>query len=457
MTVPCEHTVLSFTSSSYSSQAGYVRPIPQQREAAATLQPDSKGKGKLKRLAPSESASDMGSFCAPLILPGDDLAEDPEYPPQSIQEWHTDEDRNEVTPGRKTIYVAAPPVVDPSVSFATSWSTPKHADASVAPPDVHDIVEYLTAFYHGMPVKLLRQPLHLTQWGAKASEKPRYVGLRTATESVRIRTRASLDGVFVRQLNLDDLLDAAISILPDDAFALLLLVPWDIYESPDDDFACGRAYGGSRVAVISTARYHPGLDRHQNVDRVHGWPTSHCKRYMDLCCSEAESPDAPRPKKKMKGKVPSSEPELAQLGPTAYAALSPLHAAVVAHGALPPLDAAPAPAALSALWLGRACRTASHELGHCLGIDHCTYYACAMQGTASLREDARQPPFLCPVDLAKLLNATGAARDNTYRAMLSFCVKHPDCHLFAAYAAWIRAQLPEPSAKKAKQVGGGEN
>jgi archaemetzincin len=114
----------------------------------------------------------------------------------------------------------------------------------------------LTAFYHGMPVKLLPPPaLRLTQWGTKSSKTPRYIGLKTATECVRIRTRASRDGVFARQLNLDDLLDAAISILPDDAFALLLLVPYDIYESPDDDFACGRAYGGSRVAVISTARY----------------------------------------------------------------------------------------------------------------------------------------------------------------------------------------------------------
>jgi archaemetzincin len=197
-------------------------------------------------------------FSAPLVLPGDDLSEDPEYPPQSIHEWQADEDRNEVKPRKNTIYVAAPPAIDSGISFVKSWSEPKHADSiSIEAPKIEDVAEYLKAFYHGMPVKLLPPPaLRLTQWGdGKLSKTPRYLGLNTATECVRIRTRASQDGVFARQLNLDDLLDAAISLLPDDAFALLLLVPFDIYESPDDDFACGRAYGGSRVAVISTARY----------------------------------------------------------------------------------------------------------------------------------------------------------------------------------------------------------
>jgi archaemetzincin len=183
---------------------------------------------------------------------------------------------------------------------------------------------------------------------------------------------------------------------------------------------------------------------------VHSWPASHCKRYIDACCSEA---DNSKPKKKKSGKTAE---ESGSLEPTSYAALSPLHAAVVAHEALPSLEESPSSAALSALWLGRACRTASHELGHCLGIDHCVYYACSMQGTASLAEDARQPPFLCPVDLAKMLHASGADREERYRAILDFCSKHPQCHLFAAFAAWIRPQSSEDSAnvKRAKTAGG---
>ncbi|KAJ7505195.1 hypothetical protein B0H11DRAFT_407886 [Mycena galericulata] len=448
MPVTCDHKTLNFTSSIHAAHAGYSRPTGPQRVTAATLQ--SVSKGKLKRPTPSEE--DLGPFCAPLVLPGDDLSEDPEYPPQSMEEWHTDEDRNEVKPGKNILYVAAPPEIDANISFVKAWSEPKHAEnVSVEAPDIQDIVDYLAAFYHGMPVKQLPSPSFcLTKWDGKLSKSPRYIGLKTATECIRIRTRASLDGVFVRQLNLDDLLDAAISLLPDDAFALLLLVPFDIYESPDDDFACGRAYGGSRVAVISTARYHPGLDQHQNVDRLHAWPASHCKAYMDAFRSDANSLESQRPKKKINRPVASTAVVSGAMDPAEYASLSPLHAAVVAHDALPALDVSPSPASLSALWLGRACRTASHELGHCLGIDHCVFYACSMQGTASLKEDARQPPFLCPVDLAKMLNATGAEREERYRAILAFCNKHADGHLFAAFGAWIRAQLPERTTKKLK-------
>jgi hypothetical protein len=71
---------------------------------------------------------------------------------------------------------------------------------------------------------------------------------------------------------------------------------------------------------------------------------------------------------------------------------SALQAAVSAHSALHSSIPASSEASLTALWLGRACRTASHELDHCFGIDHCIYYARIMQGSASPAEDVRQPP-----------------------------------------------------------------
>src|SRR5271170_949147 len=89
---------------------------------------------------------------------------------------------------------------------------------------------------------------------------PPFIGLRTLTEIVRIRTLPSVNHIFKGQLNLDDLLDAAISILPDGAYALLFLVHQDLFESPEDEFFCGRAYGASRVAVVSIARCNPSLD-----------------------------------------------------------------------------------------------------------------------------------------------------------------------------------------------------
>ncbi|KAF7178199.1 hypothetical protein CNMCM7691_006871 [Aspergillus felis] len=206
---------------------------------------------------------------SPLVLPGDDLALDPEYPPQSFQEWLDDEDRNEVTKDRRTVYVVAPPDYDEDARFAQAWTYPRvgKAQHQLVRPTPQDIVGYLAAFYHGVPVKLLRVPdFRFVPWDGQGSKSsPRFIGLAVSDECVGIRTRACPDKVYARQLNLDDLLDVAISILPEDAYALCLLINHDLYEDADDTFVCGRAYGGSRVAVVSSARYCPSLDPIQSL------------------------------------------------------------------------------------------------------------------------------------------------------------------------------------------------
>ncbi|KAF2628228.1 hypothetical protein BU25DRAFT_42176 [Macroventuria anomochaeta] len=58
-----------------------------------------------------------------------------------------------------------------------------------------------------------------------------------------------------------------------------------------------------------------------------------------------------------------------------------------------------------ALWFSRLARTVSHELAHCFAFDHCVYYACNSQGTAGLREDVRQPPYLCLACETKISHA----------------------------------------------------
>ncbi|GMF80983.1 hypothetical protein BDV35DRAFT_366350 [Aspergillus flavus] len=436
MSSACTHSSICYTSSPHAKTAGFKRPDTGERLAAAE---------PTEALLPEEEYTfdNPAMFPPPLVFPGDDLAEDPEYPPQNYRQWFRDEDRNPVTGKRRTVYVVPAPLVGDEVSFMKSWSIPRGVGETprAHTPKLLDIRDYLAAFYRGLPVKALTQsPLEFMSWeelkkSKKSQRDPQYVGLRIGDECVGIRTRACPDGIYSRQLNLDDLLDAAISMLPKDAYALLLLTEHDLYEDDEDTFVCGRAYGGSRVAVVSNARYNPDLDALQSVDRLHAWPLSHCAEYMSTCCSTSE-PKTKRQKKSQSAKANANEEPSGQNEPIPL----PLDMAFSVARSLTSLDWTQE--SLAALWLGRMCRTASHELGHCFGIDHCVYYACCMQGTGSIQEDARQPPYICPVDQAKLLRATGTTEAQRDSALLSFCDRSElrETQFFAPFAAWLRAK-----------------
>jgi archaemetzincin len=371
------------------------------------------------------------------------------------------------------IYVAAPPSVKADAAPVRTWTSASPQDGTdgepIPKPKIDDVIAYLEAFYHGLPIKLFpAAKLSFTVWGdevEKSKGKGRgnqsFIALNTPSESVRIRTRATPGAVYPHQLNLDDLLDAAISIVPADAYALLLLVDHDIFEDDDDDFACGRAYGGSRVAVVSSARYDPCLDGVQEVDREHAWPASHCQDYVERCCRGSEEDDEEQPKRKKLKIQTSTASDVMTAQPTAGASASPLQAALRAHNNLPSISHATFSSrslpALSALYLARLCRTSAHELGHCLGLDHCVYYACSMQGTASLTEDARQPMYLCPIDLRKVLSAVSKQATDSedmrmkrrYEALAKFCTRFRHGQIFAAFGAWLEGRLQELQVAKA--------
>ncbi|KAG8986420.1 Archaemetzincin-1 [Tulasnella sp. JGI-2019a] len=464
----CPHTTLLTTPSPNAALAGYTQPAPQKRVAATTAS----GRAHKDAQAPSP-----WTFPAPLILPEDELSFDPSYPPQSFRSWKQEKERNPVTPERKTIYIAAPPDVDATEAYIREWArSPKldRTNGDIAQPCAKDIVEYLAAFYYPLPVRLLPALFRLTTWDdlrslkSKSKSTPpaviKHVALAHGDPCTRIRVRMTKQGVYTHQLNLNDLLDAAIESLPDDAYAILLLVDHDIYESDDDDFACGRAYGGSRVAVVSSARYHPGLDTEQGLEREHAWPASHCSAYVRQMC-EGAGDDNPRPKKKKKkaSKIwDDHEP-----GP----ADSPLQAAISAL-AVPPTSKSLIGATTNLLYLSRLALTSSHELGHCFGLDHCVYYACLMDGAASLAEDIRGAPYLCAICTVKVgaageeaseMNGDGAAVTRgkgkpwvkdaiavTSRAELernrrlhTLCIRWEAGDMFRAFGAWLGARIAE--------------
>ena len=68
----------------------------------------------------------------------------------------------------------------------------------------------------------------------------------------------------------------------------------------------------------------------------------------------------------------------------------------------------------------RTLKTGSHEIGHILGMAHCTFYECVANGSNSLDESDRRPLFLCPVCLRKMEWNLKFDRLTRYRKLRSF-------------------------------------
>ncbi|KAH0353206.1 hypothetical protein KCU83_g3344, partial [Aureobasidium melanogenum] len=394
-------------------QTGYHRPNKAQRARAAGLKDD--------------STFNDEDYPAPLVLPDDEIDSNPKYPLQSLVGWQKLLTPKNLPSKRKQIYVAAPPgfTKDCPPLQKTQWPH-RH----LLPPRYEHVLEYLAAFYTGLEVtELPKETLVFDKWTDSEITKPdnSFVALNTPRESIRVRKRKMPKNGRGFQLSLNDMLDAAIAVLPSDALALLLLMDFDMYEDDDDEFGCGRAYGYSHVCIVSSFRYNPSLDKGLKLDRQHVWPASHCAAYVQAQVNKFIEPSEP------------TAPKFKALTPLQPS--KPLTRAIQAHQS--------ANASSAAMWLERVCRTASHELGHCLGMDHCMYYACIMQGSNSIPEDLRQPPYLCPIDNAELDTLIAARGDKTKvgatqreLALLQFVTGHNKNNGgFAAFRAWLGAKL----------------
>ncbi len=87
--------------------------------------------------------------------------------------------------------------------------------------------------------------------------------------------------------------------------------------------------------------------------------------------------------------------------------------------------------------LRRALHIASHETCHVLGLKHCVFYECCMNGSDHLQELDRHPLWLCPHCLAKLCHATGASPTRHFEQLAAFA----DRHGLAAESAFWRKSL----------------
>jgi archaemetzincin len=474
----CTHDKLQVTVSPHAQEAGFKRQPAKKLIAAAVRN----GRvPKLLGLTEDVAGTDETSpppadfpFCfpAPLVLPGDDLALDPKQDPQSLLSWIQEEERNAVTSERKTVYVARAPIITEEVAFMRQWTAPvskKGAGGSLStlePPTVDHVREYLEAFYYGLPVKTYPDTFKFKRWYDKVPRKSRPtpvvpdIGLAIGDSCTEIRIRPCPTRTFAWQFCLEDILDGLMENIPEDAYAVLLLVDHDLYEDDDDDFCCGRAYGGSRIAVVSSARYRPDLDEAAGIDREHMWPSSHCAKNVKKVCSEdddvimiSDDEDSDNDTGETRDRDPLAamnrtscpNPEETPLGVAiveARKASRPPHKVGLAeyHPWLSPCQ----PADMYGLWLSRVARTASHELGHCFALDHCIYYACVMQSTSGMAEDVRQPPYLCHICLKKVTRAMLDVHPEleeiqyvTQRDMVlsHYCKKWERVPIFAGYRA----------------------
>lgn len=79
---------------------------------------------------------------------------------------------------------------------------------------------------------------------------------------------------------------------------------------------------------------------------------------------------------------------------------------------------------LASILLVRSCKLLVHETCHLLGMEHCIYLNCCMNGSGHLEEDFEQSMFLCPIDLKKLAFIVDFDLVGRYKRMKQFFDKH---------------------------------
>ncbi|PTD04121.1 hypothetical protein HYE67_003257 [Fusarium culmorum] len=213
-----------------AQDAGFTRP-PMNKLLAAVSQ---SGKRPREPVLHQDAMKNPWTFPGPLVLPDDELAVEPDDDGQTFKEWldmPSEDERNQVTTETKTIYVILPPTIPQDLEeMMKDWHKPVLPGSAQdldkwtsSSPRVNDLIGYLRAFYHGMNVVQYQETFAWRPW----NEKPK---ARSKTTKIGLETPGEPD------VNLDDVADALLQRIPNDAFAVIMLTDYDLYEDEDDDF-----------------------------------------------------------------------------------------------------------------------------------------------------------------------------------------------------------------------------
>lgn len=246
-------------------------------------------------------------------------------------------------------------------------------------PALDGIIEYVSAFFCRDVIQL--DYVYIKPNPGRPSRKS--VLWRTAMHECEIHGRLSTTNPRF-QTHVDGLLTEIAAVRDDgsyndqviaDAFAVIGITSSDLYSGDSDLFVAGMAAGGSKVAVLSLARYHPHVKMCPfNWDDYSYLPGPSSYSYYE-----------DNKKRKIGASTPSSFASLSTKSQSEY--------------------------------IRRAGKLIVHEICHVYGIDHCVYYNCIMNGTGHLVEDFSAPSHLCPVCLRKLQFRLGFNVEERYERL----------------------------------------
>jgi len=206
----------------------------------------------------------------------------------------------------------------------------------------------------------------------KSSTRDSRVAGRICEASGRYQTH--VDGLLSELLTMkEDETDGKCDI--SDAFTVVGVTMCDLYSCAADLFVAGMAAGGSKVAVLSFARYHPMLKMCPEKWESYGYiaKSSNYSYFEDNKRRPNTSTEAPS----QEAITPQARSE----------------------------------------FFRRAGKLLIHEMCHVYGIDHCVHYHCLMNGTAHLVEDFASPCHICCICLRKLQFRLGFHVATRYEAL----------------------------------------